>query len=57
MIKRSRLSEQEGKTTIFSIRRDNVNEYIHPTQKPVELCDISIKNNSKEEDIVMDLFL
>lgn len=56
MIKLGRKAEAEGKTTIFSIKRDNVNEYVHPTQKPVELCDLSILNNSKEEDIVLDLF-
>ena len=37
--------------------RDNINEYVHPTQKPVELVAYAIKNSSKSEDIVLDLFL
>lgn len=57
IIKRARIAESEWKTTIFSVKRDNVNEYVHPTQKPVELCQLSVLNNSKQEDIVLDLFL
>lgn len=57
MIKTARRHEQEGKTTIFSIRRDNVGEYFHPTQKPVELCELSVLNNSKAGDSVLDLFM
>lgn len=57
LIKRVRIAETEGKTTIFSVKRDNVNEYVHPTQKPVELCQLSLLNNSKQDDIVLDLFL
>ena len=57
MIKASRKAEKEWKTTILSIRRDNTNEYVHPTQKPVELCEVSMNNSSKQWDIVMDLFL
>lgn len=57
MIKTARRHEQEGKTTIFSIRRDNVGEYVHPTQKPVELCELSVLNNSKAGDSVLDLFM
>jgi site-specific DNA-methyltransferase (adenine-specific) len=29
----------------------------HPTMKPVELCGYYISNSSREEDIVLDLFL
>ena len=36
----------------------NANEAVgHPTQKPVNLVQRAIKNSSKNEDIVMDLFL
>lgn len=57
LLKQWKKAEEQGKTTILSIRRDNVNEYVHPTQKPVELCTISIKNNTKAGDIVLDGFL
>ncbi len=48
--------ESEGKTTVWTMRRDNVQEYIHPTQKPVELIVYAITNSSKADDIVLDLF-
>ncbi len=39
------------------MKRDNVHEYVHPTQKPVELIEYALKNSTKIDDIVMDLFL
>lgn len=46
-----------GRTTVWSMRRANVNEYVHPTQKPVELALTAIIRSSKQEDIVLDPFL
>ena len=57
LLKQARESEKKWRTTIFSISRDNVNEYVHPTQKPVELCWLSVLNNSKKFDIIFDGFL
>jgi DNA modification methylase len=37
--------------------RSNVQEYVHPTQKPVELVSYAIVNSSKSGDIVLDLFM
>lgn len=37
-------------------RRDNTAEYVHPTQKPVKLAERALKKNSKQGDIVIDLF-
>ena len=54
--RKQKQAEQNGKTTIWSMKRDNVHEYVHPTQKPVELISYAIKNSTKTEDIVMDLF-
>lgn len=48
--------EQMGYTTIWSMKRDSVSGYVHPTQKPVELITYAIHNSSKEGDIVLDLF-
>lgn len=31
-------------------------KYMHPTQKPTDLCARAIKNSSKHDDIVLDLF-
>ena len=55
--KRQKKLEAEGKTTVWTMRRDKVGEYVHPTQKPVELIQHAIRNSSRRGDIVMDLFL
>jgi len=54
--KRVKRDEQNGKTTIWTMKRDSVAGYKHPTQKPVELITYAIHNSSKADDIVMDLF-
>lgn len=46
-----------GESSIWSVSRANVNEYVHPTQKPVELPAIAITKSSKIDDIVLDTFL
>ena len=56
-VKQQKKAEAEGKTTIWSMKRDNVQEYIHPTQKPVELITYAIINSSQPGEIVLDLFL
>ena len=38
------------------IRRDNTNEYLHPTQKPVRLAERAIKRNTTVNDIIIDAF-
>ena len=45
-----------SKTTVWQIGRDAPASYVHPTQKPVALPEEAIKNSSKGEDIVLDLF-
>ena len=46
-----------GRSTVWSMQRSNVNDYVHPTQKPVELVVKAITNSTKEDDIVLDQFL
>jgi DNA modification methylase len=41
---------------VWQIGRDSQQTYKHPTQKPVALPEEAIKNSSKGEDIVLDLF-
>jgi DNA modification methylase len=36
--------------------RDKMNDYVHPTQKPVQLCHRALRKNSREGDIVLDAF-
>lgn len=57
MIKHIKSLEKVGMTTVRSMKRHNVQDYTHPTQKPVELAQMAIQNSSKQGDIVVDLFL
>jgi len=43
-------------STIWQIHRVPTANYSHPTEKPIELFACSIRNSSKREDIVVDLF-
>lgn len=36
--------------------RDKLNDYVHPTQKPVRLAERALKKGTKPEDIVLDIF-
>ena len=42
--------------SVWSIGKDNANDYVHATQKPVELSATAIKNVTNENNIVLDLF-
>ena len=46
--------QEKGGSTVWTIKRER--DYKHPTQKPVELVLIALRNSSKEQDIVLDLF-
>jgi len=41
---------------VWEISRDDVNEYKHPTQKPVKLPAKAIQNSSNKEETVLDAF-
>jgi site-specific DNA-methyltransferase (adenine-specific) len=45
--KKMKRKEAEGKTTIWTMRRDKMSDYVHPTQKPVELIRHALENSSK----------
>jgi site-specific DNA-methyltransferase (adenine-specific) len=47
----------DNETTLWQVERDSKINYIHPTQKPIEIACRGIKNSSKRGDIVLDLFL
>jgi DNA modification methylase len=46
-----------GENNVWEVKRDSTKNYIHPTQKPVELATRAIQNSSKRGDIVLDTFL
>jgi len=41
---------------VWEIKRRATNILVHPTQKPIELCSRAIRNSSKRDEIVLDLF-
>lgn len=47
--------DDRTQTTVWNIDRPSRNEE-HPTMKPIELCEKAIKNSSKVDNIVLDLF-
>ncbi len=46
--------EEAGDSTVWRLHREM--KYDHPTQKPIKLVSIAIRNSSKRDDIVLDLF-
>jgi len=53
-VKRIIKKDERGGSTVWRLHRDS--NYEHPTQKPIQLCTIPIRNSSTRDDIVMDLF-
>lgn len=43
-------------TTNWEFKREAVQSYVHPTQKPVALVGVAIKNSSRRGDLVLDPF-
>jgi len=56
IFKKAKEREKQWKTTIRSMSRENVNDYVHPTQKPIELITYAIENSSKKNEIIVDFF-
>ena len=48
--------EQKEYYSIWKQKKDNPNEYVHPTQKPVALSAKAIRSSTDFENIVLDLF-
>lgn len=42
--------------SVWKINKDNVNTYMHPTQKPVALAEEAISKTTRPHDSVLDLF-
>ena len=54
MVKKMVKKDEEGASTVWRFGRES--NYDHPTQKPVQLVQTAIRNSSKRDDIVLDLF-
>jgi DNA modification methylase len=46
----------KGQSDVWYMSRGATGEYVHPTQKPVELVEKAISNSSKPGDLVLDVF-
>jgi len=42
---------------LWQVKRDPTKSYIHPTQKPIALAQRAIRNSSKRDEAVLDVFL
>lgn len=42
--------------SVWTIHKDNPNDYVHATQKPVQVSSNAIVNTTKRNDLVLDLF-
>lgn len=49
------LKQLHEAASIWDVPRDNVQSYIHPTQKPTELARRAIRNNTLSADTVLDI--
>ena len=50
------VEEMREMMNVWLVKRDNAQEYEHPTQKPITLCEKPMKRCTKAGDIVLDLF-
>lgn len=50
------LTALQEESTTWEVKRDSVNLYLHPTQKPVDLCLRAMRNNLMPGGILLDLF-
>ncbi|WP_397311303.1 DNA-methyltransferase [Paenibacillus ihbetae] len=48
--------EPKEPATVWKVSRGDISKYVHPTQKPLELLAIPIKNSSRNGDMVVDFF-
>ena len=46
----------KAQSDVWYMSRGATGEYVHPTQKPVELIEKAILNSSKSQDLVIDVF-
>lgn len=48
------VKDEAGQSTVWRLHREM--KYDHPTQKPIKLVSIAIRNSSKRGDTILDLF-
>lgn len=50
------LEDPPEPSTVWEVSRDDVSKYFHPTQKPLKLLAIPIRNSSRRGDVTADFF-
>ena len=50
------ITAMQDESTVWEIKKDSVQSYKHPTQKPVDLCIRALINNTESQQSVLDLF-
>jgi DNA modification methylase len=50
------LKKIQKQSTFQEFKKDNTQKYIHPTQKPVNMAEFFITNNTKRNEWVVDMF-
>jgi len=50
------ITAMKDESTTWEIKKDSVQSYKHPTQKPVDLCIRALINNTESQQSVLDLF-
>ena len=50
------ITAMKDESTTWEIKKDSVQTYKHPTQKPVDLCIRALINNTEAQQSVLDLF-
>lgn len=55
--KRELERQEDGRGTVWTMKRAKTSEYVHTTQKPIELAVKAIYNSSRRGDSVLDTFL
>jgi site-specific DNA-methyltransferase (adenine-specific) len=46
----------KNESDVWELSRGATGDYVHPTQKPVELVSRALKNSSNEKDVILELF-
>ena len=49
-------NDYKNAVDIWYERRDKINTYVHPTQKPTALCERALDKHSRKNFVVLDLF-
>lgn len=50
------IRDYKAQSSVWDFKKDNTQDYIHPTQKPVHMAERAIINSSRPGDVILDPF-